>query len=333
MRIDGWLGIELRHLSAFRAVVEERSFSRAAVRLGYTQSAISHQISSLERIVGHRLLNRQIGSGRVTLTRAGERLNSHAERLLDRLSAAEADLAALRDDAVGALCVGTYESIGARVLPHAIRSFSAERPDVEVRLVESCDDAFLFEKLEEGSLDLVFTAFPLPAGPFSAVELLSDPYVLVVAASAATGREGPADPRSIETLPLIGWRRCKSFELVEAYLRNAGVEPRIVSRADHNATIQGLVAAGMGAAFMPLLTVDASDVRTRAVELDPPLPARTIVAAWHRDRQEAAATAAFVAATHEAVASFNSPPRKANHTSIPNRSQKRHELRVVQRNR
>ena len=329
MRIEGWLGIELRHIAAFRAVVEERSFSRAATRLGYTQSAISHQISSLERIVGHRLLNRQIGSGKVTMTRAGERLNTHAERLLDRLGAAEADLAAMGDESSRALAVGTYESIGSRVLPHVIRAFTQAQPDVEVRLVESCDDDFLFQKVEDGSLDLVFTSFPLPGGPFDAAELIRDPYVLVVERDSELAREGRADPRAVHGLPVIGWRRCKSFDLVEAHLRNAGVEPRIVSRADHNATIQGLVAAGMGAAFMPLLTVDSSDARTRLVQLDPPLPSRTVVAAWHRDRQSSGPSKAFVGTAREVSKTIAAQQGSPLGISRANQGQRRGELRIL----
>ena len=130
-------------------------------------------------------------------------------------------------------------------------------------------------------------------------------------------------------MPLIGWRRCKSFDLVEAHLRNAGVEPRFVSRADHNATIQGLVAAGMGAAFMPLLTVDTSDARTRLVQLDPPLPSRTIVAAWHRDRQASDAAKAFVATAREVASSIAKHPRAAVDIARTNQGQRRGELRIL----
>ena len=92
---DPWLGLEVRHLAALEAVGKEGSFSRAARRLGYTQSAISQQIATLERIVGERLVERPGGPRRVSLTEAGELLLRHAEGITPRLAAAHADLRAL----------------------------------------------------------------------------------------------------------------------------------------------------------------------------------------------------------------------------------------------
>ena len=85
MQPDGLFGLELRHLVALEAIASEGSFGRAAQRLGYTQSAISQQIASLERIVGQRLVERPGGPRPVTLTEAGALLLSHAEGIMARL--------------------------------------------------------------------------------------------------------------------------------------------------------------------------------------------------------------------------------------------------------
>jgi DNA-binding transcriptional LysR family regulator len=89
-----WASLELRHLHAFVAVVEEGSFHAAAGRLGYSQPGISHQIAALERIVGARLLARH-GRSRVTTTCAGASLLPHARELIRRSRAASLELAAL----------------------------------------------------------------------------------------------------------------------------------------------------------------------------------------------------------------------------------------------
>src|SRR5260221_8750823 len=90
---DRWLGIELRHLAAIDAVETEGSFGRAAIKLGYTQSAISQQIATLERIVGEQLIERPGGPRPVSLTEAGHLLLRHARAIVSRLQAAQADLA------------------------------------------------------------------------------------------------------------------------------------------------------------------------------------------------------------------------------------------------
>jgi molybdate transport repressor ModE-like protein len=95
--MDIWTGVEVRHLSALLAVAEERSFRRAARRLGYTQSAISGQIASLERIVGERLVERGRGTTRVALTPAGDVLVRHAVLVTAQLTEARAELKAVRD--------------------------------------------------------------------------------------------------------------------------------------------------------------------------------------------------------------------------------------------
>src|SRR5512132_1762646 len=157
---SSWLGLEFRHLIALKAIAETGTFGRAAVQLGYTQSAISQQIAMLERIVGRRLLDRPGGPKQVSLTEAGELLLRHADAISARLQAAQADLAALDAGDAGPLRVGTYQSVGARVLPALLREFASRCPNVEVTLRESTDDRELVELVERGQLDLSFVVLP-----------------------------------------------------------------------------------------------------------------------------------------------------------------------------
>ena len=81
---SAWPGLEMRHLLALVAVVETGTFSEAAEQLGYTQSAVSQQVGTLERIVGAPLFERPGGRRPVRLTAAGEMLLTHARAVLAR---------------------------------------------------------------------------------------------------------------------------------------------------------------------------------------------------------------------------------------------------------
>jgi DNA-binding transcriptional LysR family regulator len=304
---EGWPGLELRHLVALQVVAREGSFAAAAEALGYTQSAISQQIAALERAVGQRLIERPGGRRRVWLTEAGDALLRHADAILAQVHAAAADLAALADGSAGRLRVGTYQSISARILPELVRAFRDGFPDVALEVREARDDIELYGLLERAELELSFGLLPAPEGPFEAFELLRDPYVLLVAAdSPLADRPEPPTLSEIAAQPLIGFAACRQERWLEASLHARAARPRWVFRSDDNATIQAMAAAGVGAALVPRLTVDAGDQRTVAIALGELLPPRRLGIVWHAERTLSPAAQTFIELARSASAQLHS---------------------------
>jgi DNA-binding transcriptional LysR family regulator len=305
MEPDRWHGVELRHLTALRAIAEEGSFGRAAARLGYTQSAVSQQIATLERAVGERLLERPGGPRPVTLTEAGTVLLRHAEAIVARLDAARADLEALAAGEAGVLRVGTYQSVGQRILPAVIRRFSADWPSVDLRVTEENADQGLFALIERGEIDLTFADFSLWEGPFDTVDLLRDPYMLLVQAESPLAvRKRAPTLAEIAELPLIGFRSCRSAALLDSHFHERGLQPEFVFRSDDNGIVQAMVSAGLGVAIAPRLTVDFNDPTCVALPLEGIVPPRRLVLLWHRDRYRSPAARGFTDAAVEACRAF-----------------------------
>jgi DNA-binding transcriptional LysR family regulator len=288
-----WSGVELRHLLALQAVAQAGTFGRAAHALGYTQSAMSQQIASLEGLVGQRLVERSRGQPSVDLTEAGRLLLQHADAVIARLEAARADFEAFGQGALGVLRVGTYQSISTHILPALMRDFSAAWPQVEVRLTEA-SSADLLPLVERGEMDLSFEVLPLADGPFESFELLRDPYVLLVSAHSPLARRKQApSARELATLPWISFRHYRDVELLAGLVRGHGAEPRVIFRSDDNGAVQGMVGAGLGVALIPRLAVDTRDPDVVALPLGDAVPPRVLCMVWHRDRYRSPAARAF----------------------------------------
>ena len=282
--------MDTRQLAAFCAVVERKSFSQAAERLGVTQPAVSLQIRSLEKRLGVQLLDRS--GRRVEPTEAGLLLLRHADAIVAQIDAARADMAALAEGAAGTLRVGIYQSVGARLLPALVRRFRDEWPLVGVRVREESSADDLLRLLEHGELDLTFADLPLREGPFEFAEVLQDPYVLLVSAHSELAKLDAAPPlREVAKLPLIGRR---STDEPERFLAGRVPDLNVVFRTDDNGTLAALVAEGLGAAIEPRLVVDPRDRAVKMLPFGSRIPPRTLVLAWHRDRYRSQAAQAFV---------------------------------------
>jgi DNA-binding transcriptional LysR family regulator len=101
---------------------------------------------------------------------------------------------------------------------------------------------------------------------------------------------------------LIGSNTCSSEAALAGVLSTRGLDVEYAFRSDDNGTLQGLAAAGFGAALMPLLAVTPGDQRVRVLRLEPDVPRRLISVVWHRDRHRSAAARAFVEIAAEVCA-------------------------------
>ncbi|PZS40211.1 MAG: hypothetical protein DLM62_04040 [Pseudonocardiales bacterium] len=286
--------LEIRYLITLAAVGREGSFSRAADALGYTQSAVSQQIARLERIVGHTLVERPGGSRPVTLTAAGAIVIGHADAIVARLASVQADLSALAQGTAGTLRVGCYQSVGVRILPRVLREFAGAWPQVKVELTEAEDDGELLHLVESGDLDLTFIAYPMMPGPFTHLELLDDPYVVVVKEDSDVGRDGgPVRLRDLADLPLVTYAQMREVHSIENRLGRPELTDQIVFRSNDNGTILGLAAEGVGAAVISWLSVDPFRTGVRTMALAGVSP-RVVGIAWHRDRYRLPSADSFV---------------------------------------
>jgi molybdate transport repressor ModE-like protein len=273
--------VDSRRLRILLHVAQTGSLAAAAVELGYTPSAVSQQIRALEREVGAVLMVRR-GRG-ITLTQPGRALVRHGQRIVEQLSAAQAEIDAIAGLRSGVLRLGWFSTAGATLVPRAIARFRARHPNVELELAEGDPDECA-RALHEGELDVaVVYEFrfedPLPAG-LHITPLLDDHLHI-----ALPPRHRLAHRKRIRLAELAGdtWiqgvRHGGTLATLPAACREAGFEPHIAFQTDNPLVWQGLVAAGVGVAVIPQLMIPSARPDVAVRELDAPSLVRTIATA------------------------------------------------------
>src|SRR6516162_5072978 len=178
-------GLGLREMRAVLAVAELGSFRRAAAELGYTQSALSHQVSALEAAIGWPLFHRPGGRAPVRLTPAGEAVCRRARRVLSEVEAMAADAEGAERGESVRVRVGVTQTAAAEIMPAALRAFRDDHPGVEVVLVAADDTDTSRAALRRGDLDLAFSYDPETDEYVEAIAVLSDPWVILTRRDSA----------------------------------------------------------------------------------------------------------------------------------------------------
>ncbi len=299
--------IDTRHLLALTSIARTRSVSRAAEELGYGQSAVSQQLASLERTVGARLVDRGTGPRPVSLTEAGSVLLPHAQWILDRLAAAQADLEHLDAGESGCIRIGTFQSAGARLLPQILATFRKRWPAIDVNLYNEVADGELAGLVVDGALDVAFSEASSLGSGLDHLELLVDRFVALVPPTHRLARRTSVSLRDFQGEDMVDAETGVSCHMRAANaFREAGVTTNIVFRTDDNPTRQRLVHAGLGCSVLPELTVEPMLQNGGVIIPLKERLERRICLAWSSDRTKSKAVTAFLETAEETMRTLQS---------------------------
>jgi DNA-binding transcriptional LysR family regulator len=299
--------LDVRRMQVLRAVITSGSITAAARNLGYTPSAISQQLSTLEREAGVELLER-VGRG-VRPTAAGALLSDHAETLSAELAKAEAALSELKDGRTGKLSVRYFATAGASLVPPAIAAARREHPGIrlDLKLVDSEDP---MHEVAAGRADVAITVLTRHTQSTNGVELvhlLDDPYRGVLPKTHPLARKRVLDLAEFADEPWVGGDGlpgpCRDI-LLDA-CACAGFAPNIAVEAEDYQTAQGFVAAGLGVGLIPELGLGAPHPGVVVRKIRHPEPVRAIHAAVASHARCHPAVRTLLDAMREASAAFN----------------------------
>ena len=265
--------LDVGRLRLLHEVALRGSIAGAARSLGLTASAVSQQLTVLEREVGLPLFDRT--SRGVVMTGAGRALSDRAVEVLDVLAHARADLDDLGGAVSGLVRIATVASAALQVVSAAAIALRAEHPGVELH-VSTEEPARSMEQLLAGDVDLAlideYAYQPIAVGDnVDVLELRVEPLVAVLPGRPDLSGPGTSSAVSLIDLQDRDWVMPPDSAAcglaVRSACRAAGFEPRVRWETDDMLLLTRAVAAGHGVAVLPALSVDASvgDVDVRAL--------------------------------------------------------------------
>jgi LysR family transcriptional regulator, transcription activator of glutamate synthase operon len=271
--------MQVRDLGWLVALASYEHVTDTAAILGTNQPTLSRAVARIENELGTRIFERSPTG--VHATPNGELVIAAAREITARYEQLLADLRVVLDPDAGTVRLAFLDSIATSLVPRVLRAFHAEAPRVRVLL--SQEPAHEMERdLETGAVDLAITSVR-PAGAYGWHPLQEERLVLVV---PPTHRLGHRKRVSLQELPdeelvttPVGFGY---WSMIDSLLRDAGVAPTVSFESQDLATIEGLVAAGLGVAIVPEQFAGLSGTVGLAITADS--ARRTIGLTWRTDR-------------------------------------------------
>lgn len=268
--------LDTHRLRVFRSVMASGSIQAAATNLGYTSSAISQQITALQRETGLTLFTRE-GRG-LSPTPAARALVANSDELMSQLSRLDSAVADLREGRSGRLTIGYFASAGAEWMPTLAKRLTTEMPDLTLELVLT---EIQGRKGFTPDLDIIIDSPDALVPPGShRTALADDPYVALLNRDHPLARESSISLAQLQADTWISSDLPQNpcSRILTAACESAGFRPRYAVQAQDHYTAIAFVNAGVGVTVVPRLASHVLPKGVRCVELTAPQPIRHISA-------------------------------------------------------
>lgn len=270
--------MQIETLKVFCDLTETESFTKAAQVNDVTQSAVSQQVSSLERQFKTLLIERS--KKKFRLTREGQMLYDYAKQILGHFDALQSRLQELQNIISGTIRVGTIYSIGLHDLPPYVRRFLKAFPTVNVH-VEYLRANEVYESVLGNVVDLGLVAYPQKDPALEVVPLRKEPLVLICHPHHPLGRAKSIKLKELEGQKFIHFEPdIPTRRAIDKALKEARVAVESVMEFDNIETAKRAVEIDAGVAIVPEPTIiqevskkTLAAVRLEGAELYRPLAA------------------------------------------------------------
>lgn len=290
--------MELEQLKHFLSVAELGNFTKAAMVVGLSQSALSRSILRLEEELGQPLFDRQ--TRKVVLTDAGRTLEARAKQIVSGVDELRAEIC--DDGQTGNVRVGAIPTIAPYFLPKRLQGFQQDFPHAKL-IVQEDTTAELTRKLYDGVIDLAIAALPFDGKYLDVEELFEEELKLLVSTSHPLEKKASIKPADLEgqSFILMGEAHCLTTNVV-SYCHQKTVFPLSVERTTQIAMIQELVSLNHGISLIPAMAsvVDHSTDRVYK-SFSSSKPTRTIVLVTNPYRFQSKLTKSFIQSIRESI--------------------------------
>lgn len=256
--------VTFRQLRVFTEVAKHLSFSRAAESLHLTPPAVTMQVKELEGQIGLPLFERQ--GRQVQLTMVGEYFLVYAKRLLSTLKDAENTISRFKQVETGVLTIGIISTAG-YFLPQLLARFKAEHEGVDVRLDVTRDLTKLIDKLHSNEIDMAVMGRPPKEYALRSEPFATHPMVFICPPGHPLLGVGHPPVDALVHYPIVARELGSEVrQVLDNYLREQRLAPRIAMDIPSNETVKAAVMAGLGIGFVSLHAV-ASELRSGQLHL------------------------------------------------------------------
>ena len=245
--------MQIESLKVFCDLAETESFTKAAQINGVTQSAVSQQISALERIFKSLLIERS--KKKFRLTREGQALYEYSKQIIQTYESLHSKLQELKDIISGTIRVATIYSIGLHDLPPYIKRFMKSYPTVNVH-VEYRRANQVYEDVLSNVVDLGLVAYPTKDAKLEIIPLRKEPLVLVCHPQHPFAKQKAVKLKALAGQKIIGFEPdIPTRKALDKILKEYGVEGKHVMEFDNVETVKRAVEIDAGISIVPLGTV------------------------------------------------------------------------------
>jgi DNA-binding transcriptional LysR family regulator len=242
--------MELFQLRTFREVAETLNFTKAAERLHLTQSAVSHQIRTLERDLGEPLFIR--AKRGVKLSEAGAIALDHARRILDESLALRERFSGAEHTAIGRVRAAAATQAFVHLFAPLFESFMRAHPWVEVSFRSTASTDQTIADIQSGNADVGFASLPVYSPALEVQELFHDELVAVVGHAHRLAGRPIATPDELLAERFILFERGNSVRrATDEFFAKVGAEPRTALESNDTAFIKLMVERGFGISLLP----------------------------------------------------------------------------------